>query len=153
MRELCHLRLHAKNPSDKRLVYLAFKNLFKGLDAQLHTTKKRSGKLMQKHLDNRDGAVRALVAEHNIETPRGACFKPRSPHQPKRRSPEVSPAHSVPRDVKQQEVIRLQLETLLRGIKGHELQRNLALKACLPTCERFRFVVIPNRVIELNYPF
>jgi len=142
----------AKNPSDKRLVYLAFKNFFKGPDAQLRTTKKIR-KLTQKHLDNGDGAARALVAEHNIETPREACFKPRFSHQPKRRSPEVSPAHSVPRDVKQQEVIRLQLETLLRGVKCYGLQRKLASNACLPTCERFCFVVIPIRVIELNYPF
>jgi hypothetical protein len=55
----------AKNPLDKRLVYLALKNVFIGPDAQLRSAKKIR-KLIQKHVDNRDAEVRALAAEHNI---------------------------------------------------------------------------------------
>src|SRR4051812_21134924 len=56
----------AKNPPDERLVYLALKNVFKGPDAGLRIAKKIR-KLIQKHLDDGDAEVRALVAEHNID--------------------------------------------------------------------------------------
>ncbi len=56
----------AKNPPDERLVYLALKNVFKGPDVQLRIAKKIR-KLIQKHLDDGDAEVRALVDEHNID--------------------------------------------------------------------------------------
>jgi hypothetical protein len=47
-------------------LYLAFKNIFRGPEAQLRTAKKIR-KLIQKHMDNADGEIHALVAEHNID--------------------------------------------------------------------------------------
>ena len=56
----------AKKHPDERLVYLAFKNVSRGPDAQLRTPK-QIRKLIQKHVYNGDGEVRALVVEHNID--------------------------------------------------------------------------------------
>ena len=118
----------AKNPPDERLVYLAFKNVFNGPDAQLRTTKKIR-KLIQKHLDNGDGEVRALVAEHNIDN---VCNSAKallqneifgSTLRAKIRFPEVfevSPAQSAERVASEAEAARSDADAIRDAAEGRQ---------------------------------
>jgi hypothetical protein len=126
----------AKNPPDERLVYLALKNVFKGRDAHLRTAKKIR-KLIQKHLDTRDEEVRVLVAEHNIDNfcntgktlLQNEIFastlraKIRFRRCSRCLPPKVQSAWL--QKLKQQEVMQMPSETLLRGFKGRGLHRKL----------------------------
>jgi hypothetical protein len=116
----------AKNPPDERLVYLALKNVFKGPEAQLRLAKKIR-KLIQKHLDNGDTEVRALVAEHNIDN---VCNTAKallqdevfaSTLKAKIRFPEVfevSPAQSAERVASEAEAARSDADAIRDAAEG-----------------------------------
>src|SRR6266536_4951135 len=118
----------AKNPPDERLVYLALKNVFKGPDAQLRNAKKIR-KLIQKHLDNGDAEVRALVAEHNIDN---VCNTAKallqneifaSTLRAKIRFPEVfevSPAQSAERVASEAEAARSDADAIRDAAEGRQ---------------------------------
>jgi hypothetical protein len=118
----------AKNPPDERLVYLALKNAFKGPDAQLRIAKKIR-KLIQKHLNNGDAEVRALVAEHNIDN---VCNTAKallqdeisaSTLKAKIRFPEVfevSPAQSAERVASEAEAARSDADAIRDAAEGHQ---------------------------------
>ena len=118
----------AKNPPDERLVYLALKNVFKGPDAQLRIAKKIR-KLIQKHLDNEDAEVRALVAEHNIDN---VCNTAKallqnevfaSTLKAKIRFPEVfevSPAQSADRAASEAEAARSDEDAIRDAAGGNQ---------------------------------
>jgi hypothetical protein len=118
----------AKNPPDERLVYLALKNVFKGPDAQLRIAKKIR-KLIQKHLDNGNAEVRALVAEHNIDN---VCNTAKallqdeifeSTLRAKIRFPEVfevSPAQSAVRVASDAEAARSDADAIRDAAEGHQ---------------------------------
>ena len=110
------------------MVYLAFKNVFKGPDAQLRTAKKIQ-KLIQKHLDNGDGEVCALVAEHNIDN---VCNTAKallqneifaSTRKAKIRFPEVfevSPAQSAERVASEAEAARSDADVIRDAAEGRQ---------------------------------
>jgi hypothetical protein len=116
----------AKNPPDERLVYLALKNVFKGPDAQLRIAKKIR-KLIQKHLDDGDAEVSALVAEHNIDN---VCNTAKallqdeifaSTLKAKIRFPEVfevSPAQSAERVASEAEAARSDADAIRDAAEG-----------------------------------
>jgi hypothetical protein len=118
----------AKNPPDERLVYLAFKNVFKGPDAQLRIAKKIR-RLIQRHLDNGDAEVCALVAEHNIDN---VCNTAKallqdeiftSTLRAKIRFPEVfevSPAQSAERVASEAEAARSDADAIRDAAEGHQ---------------------------------
>jgi hypothetical protein len=54
----------AKNPPDERLVYLAFKNVFKGANAQVRRPKKIRD-LVQEYEDQ--SSIRDLIQEHTFD--------------------------------------------------------------------------------------
>ncbi|CZT06979.1 uncharacterized protein RAG0_12548 [Rhynchosporium agropyri] len=118
----------AKNRPDERSVYLALKNVFKGPDAELRTLKKIR-KRIQKHLDNKDAEVCALVAEHNIENVCNAAkallqddiFA--STLRAKIRFPEVfdvSPAQSAERVVSEAKAARSDSDAIRDAAEGHQ---------------------------------
>ncbi|KAG9228717.1 hypothetical protein BJ875DRAFT_489597 [Amylocarpus encephaloides] len=118
----------AKNPPDERLVYLALKNVFKGPDAQLRIAKKIR-KLIQKHLDEGDAEVRALITEHNIDN---VCNTAKtllqdeifaSTLRAKIRFPEVfevSPAQSAERVASEAEAARSDADAIRDAAEGHQ---------------------------------
>jgi len=120
--------LMAKNRSDERLVYLALRNVFKGPDAELRALGKIR-KRIQKHLDDKDAEVHALVAEHDIDD---VCYTAKallqddifaSTLRAKIRFPEVfdvSPAQSAERVASEAEAARSDSDAIRDAAGGHE---------------------------------
>ncbi|KAE9381226.1 hypothetical protein N431DRAFT_551376 [Stipitochalara longipes BDJ] len=118
----------AKNPPDERLVYLALKNVFMGQDAQLRIVKKIR-KLIQKHLDDGDAEVRALIEEHNIDN---VCLTAKallqdevfaSTLRAKIRFPEVfevSPAQTAERVASEAEAARIDADAIRDAAEGDQ---------------------------------
>ncbi|PVH69905.1 hypothetical protein DL98DRAFT_438000 [Cadophora sp. DSE1049] len=118
----------AKNRSDERLVYLALRNVFKGPDAELRAWGKIR-KRIQKHLDNKDAEVHALVAEHDIDDVsytaqallQDDIFA--STLRAKIRFPEVfdvSPAQSAERVASEAEAARSDSDAIREAAEGHQ---------------------------------
>ena len=118
----------AKNHPDERLVYLALRNVFKGPDAELRVLGKIR-KRIQKHLDDEDAEVHALVAEHDIDD---VCYTAKallqddifaSTLRAKIRFPEVfdvSPAQSAERVASEAEAARSDSDAIRDAAGGHE---------------------------------
>lgn len=109
----------AQIPPDERTVYLAFKNVFKGIDAQTRTDKTIKKKI-QKHEDGSE-EIRALLQEHNLDNVRksiktlleGDIFG--STLKAKMRFPElfdVSPAQSAERAASEAEAARTEADAM-----------------------------------------
>jgi hypothetical protein len=106
-------------PPDERTVYLAFKNVFKGMDAQT-----RTDKTIKKKIQKYEGCseeIRALVQEHNLDNVRksiktlleGDVFG--STLKAKMRFPElfdVSPAQSAERAASEAEAARTEADAM-----------------------------------------
>jgi hypothetical protein len=114
----------AKFPPDERTVYLAFKNVFKGPDAQTKSDKKIRKKI--KKYESHSDEIRALVHEHNIDNVGnsvkvlldGAIFA--STLKAKIRFPElfdVSPAQSAERAASEAEAVRTEMDAM-RDVNG-----------------------------------
>ena len=98
------------------MVYLAFKNVFKGLNAQLRTAKK-TRKLIQKHLDNGDDNVCNTAKA----LPQNEIFA--STLEAKIRFPEVfevSPAQSAERVASEAEAARSDADALRDAAEGRQ---------------------------------
>lgn len=106
-------------PPDERTVYLAFKNVFQGIDAQTRTDKTIKKK-MQKYGDCTE-EIRALLQEHNLDNVRksiktlleGDVFG--STLKAKMRFPElfdVSPAQSAERAASEAEAARTEADAM-----------------------------------------
>jgi hypothetical protein len=109
----------AKIPPDERLIYLAFKNIFIGMDAQtrnVSTIKKK----IQKHKKG-SAEIQALVQAHNVDNLansvklllEGGVFE--STLRAKIRFPEmfdVSPAQSAERAASEAEAAQIEAETI-----------------------------------------
>lgn len=109
----------AQIPPDERTVYLAFKNVFKGIDAQTRTDKTIKKKI-QKHEDGSE-EIRALLQEHNLDNVRksiktlleGDIFG--STLKAKIRFPElfdVSPTQSAERAASEAEAARTEADAM-----------------------------------------
>jgi hypothetical protein len=118
----------AKNRPDERLVYLAFKNVFMGQEAKLRTPRKIR-KQIQKHFDDGDVRVRALVAEHSMDNVcntlktllQDEIFE--SSLKAKIRFPEVfevSPAQSAERAASEAEAARNDADAIRVAAEGHQ---------------------------------
>ena len=137
-----------RNTPDERLVYLAFKNTFRGADAQVRKPKKIR-ELIQKTQGNAD--ARDLIQEHNLDN---VCNVAKalldqqifeSTVKAKIRFPEVfevSPAQSAERSFSEAEAAKLEADAMRSAAAGHnngdltETDCNVysADDKALPTC-------------------
>lgn len=108
-----------KIPPDERSVYLAFKNVFRGTEAQPQSEKK-IGKKIRKHKSENE-EIQALVNEHNVENLgntvkallQGDVFA--STLRAKIRFPElfdVSPAQSAERALSEAEAAKTEADAI-----------------------------------------
>lgn len=108
----------AKITPDERLIYLALKNVFKGQDAHIRTSK-RIRKLVQTHQNEAD--IRDLIAKYNIDNVCNAAkslleqriFE--STLEAKIKFPEVfdvSPAQSADRAASEAEAARVEADVI-----------------------------------------
>ena len=116
----------AKITPDERLIYLALKNVFKGQDALIRTSKKVR-RLVQTHQNEPD--VRDLIAEYNIDN---VCNVAKnllelrifeSTLEAKIRFPEVfdvSPAQSADRAASEAEAARAEADLIQDIAQGHQ---------------------------------
>lgn len=115
-----------KNPLDERLVYLALKNVFKGLDAQLRRPQKIR-KQIQKHRTKSE--VYALITEHSMENVCNAAktllengiFA--STLRAEIRFPgvfDISPAQSAERVVTEAKAARSDVNAIRDAAAGHQ---------------------------------
>ncbi|KAK5019734.1 hypothetical protein BJ546DRAFT_1057918 [Cryomyces antarcticus] len=116
----------AKNPPDERLVYLALKNIFKGIDAQMRKPKK-TRELVQRHQHCTD--LRDLIHEHNIDN---VCNMAKalleqqvfeSTLKAKIRFPEVfevSPAQSAEREASEAEAAKTEADAIRGAAEGRQ---------------------------------
>lgn len=121
----------AKTRPDERLVYLALKNIFKGPEAELRTSKKIR-KRIQKQVDSKNAEVQALVAEHSIDD---VCNTAKallqddifaSTQRAKVRFPEVfdvSPAQSAERVASEAEAARSDSDAIREAAEGQRGSR------------------------------
>lgn len=116
----------AKNSPDERIVYLAFKDIFVGPDAELRSAKKIRT-LVQKHFNSRDQDVRRLVDAYNIDVVvntvksllQEGIFS--STLRAKIRFPEVfevSPVQSAEREVAESEAARSDEDAIRDAVEG-----------------------------------
>lgn len=113
-----------KNPPDERVVYLAFKNVFKGSNAKVRQPKSIR-KLILKNQNQSE--VASLIKAHNIDT---ICNTTRvllseqlfeSTLKAKHRFPEVfdvSPAQSAERGASEAEAARNEANAIQDAIEG-----------------------------------
>lgn len=116
----------AKILPDERLVYLAFKNVFKGPEAQMRNDKPIKKKIRKHEKENEE--IRALVQEHSVENIAnvakallaGDIFA--STLKAKIRFPEVfdvSPAQSAERAVSEAEAAKIEADAIRNVTVGH----------------------------------
>lgn len=116
----------ARNPPDERLVFLALKTIFKGVDAQLRNIKK-----IRKHILNHqeNDEVHSLIEEHNIDNVANAArvlleqgiFS--STLKAKIRFPEVfdvSPAQSAERSASEAEAAKSEADAIKHATEGYQ---------------------------------
>lgn len=116
-----------KIPPDERTVYLAFKDVFKGPDAQLRTSKAIKRRI-RRHLDHNE-EIKTLVQEYKI-TSVGNSAKTllendifSSTLKAKIRFPElfdVSPAQSAGRAASEAEAARIDFEAIREVVVGQQ---------------------------------
>jgi hypothetical protein len=115
-----------KNPPDERVVYLALKNVFKGIHAEIRQPK-AIHKLVTKHKKHTE--VVDLVREYDMDT---VCNVARtllteqifeSTLKAKLRFPEVfdvSPAQSAEREASEAEAARNEANAIKDAVQGHQ---------------------------------
>ncbi|GAB7349903.1 hypothetical protein MBLNU459_g0593t1 [Dothideomycetes sp. NU459] len=118
----------AKHSPDERLVYLAFKNVFKGNDAQLRKSK-RISELIEKHQKNPD--IKSLIKRHGVDNIRVTVkalleeniFE--STLQAKLRFPdifEVTPGQSAKREASEAKAAKTEANAMKEAAQGGDMR-------------------------------